>query len=110
VEIVLAGYNPYKASPGPDTDKAIHDHFFGSGANLLPYSIDPHAAEKVRSRIKSVYGYPVQVGETKTRPRQYFARFESGPSTSTEALADTQALAICRLAMVISTKRDPASH
>ena len=106
----MPGFNPYKASPGPDTDKAIHDHFFGSDVTSLPYSIDRHAAEKVRSRIKSTYGYPVQVGETKTRPRQYFARFESGPSTSTEALADTEALAICRLALVIATKRDPAAH
>lgn len=76
----------------------------------MAYSTNESAADKVKSRIKAVYGYPVHTGYTKTRPRKYFARFESGPSTSTEALADTLPLAICRLALVITAKRDPASH
>ena len=107
---LLDGTNPYKARAGSETDGAVHDRFFGSGFPLLPYSTDEGAAETVRLRIKTTYGYPVQTGHTRTRPRRYFARFDSGPSTSTEVLAETLPLAICRLALVIAAKRDPASH
>jgi hypothetical protein len=106
----LHGENPYKASAGPQTDRAIHRRYFASDSAVLPYSTDEEAASKVKSRIKALYGYPVQTGQTKTRPRQYFARFESGPSTATEVLADSAALAICRLGLVIALARDPATH
>lgn len=98
--------NPYKACSGPEIDAAIHEHFFGGNGGSLPYSSQEAAAEKVRARLKAIYKYPVQVGETKTRPPKFFARFDSGPSTATEVLADTKALAICRLALVIAMKRD----
>lgn len=107
---VLHGLNPYKAVAGPQTDDAIQNRYFSAGVPAPSYSSDDSAAEKVRARIKAIYGYPVQTGQTKTHPRRYFARFESGPSTSTEVLADTLALAICRLALVIAAKRDPAVH
>lgn len=106
----MRGFNPYKASSGPETDQAIHERFFSGNDNVLPYSTDDGSAEKVRIRIKALYKYPVQVGETTTRPRQFFARFDSGPSTSTEVLAESKALAICRLALVIGSKRDPVTH
>jgi hypothetical protein len=98
--------NPYKACSGPEIDAAIHEHFFTGNGGVLPYSTDEGAAEKVRARLKAVYKFPVQVGETKTRPPKFFARFDSGPSTATEVLAETKALAICRLALVIGLKRD----
>ena len=106
----MQGTNPYKAPPGSETDDAVHERFFGPNQPALAYSTDSSAAEKVKLRLKAIYGYPVQTGETKTRPKIYFARLESGPSTSTEALADTLPLAICRLALVIAAKRDPAAH
>jgi hypothetical protein len=106
----LHGTNPYKAPPGSETDQAIHERFFGASQPALAYSTDSSAAEKVRNRLKAIYGFPVQTGETKTRPRIFFARLESGPSTSTEALANTLPLAICRLALVVAAKRDPAAH
>ena len=106
----MHGENPYKASPGPQTDQAIHRRYFASDAKVLPYSTDDETASKLRARIKVLYGYPVEVGQTKTRPRQYFARFESGPSTATEVLAETLPLAICRLGLVIALARDPATH
>lgn len=77
---------------------------------MAAYSTDESAADRVKARIKSMYGYPVETGQTKMKPRKFFARFESGPSTSTEVLADTLPLAICRLALVIAAKRDPAAH
>jgi hypothetical protein len=106
----LHGENPYKASPGLQTDQAIHRRYFASEPALLSYSTDEEAASKLKGRIKLLYGYPVQVGQTKTRPRQYFARFESGPSTATEVLAESLPLAICRLGLVIALSRDPATQ
>lgn len=77
---------------------------------MLAYSTNESAAEKVRTRLKALYKCPVQVGETKTHPKKFFARFDTGPSTSTEVLAETKALAICRLALVIGMRRDGATH
>ena len=94
------------ASPGPEMDRAVHDQFFSGNGDILPYSTDGSSAEKVRSRLKAMYKCPVLVGETKTHPKKYFARFDSGPSTATEVLAETQALAICRLALLIGLKRE----
>ena len=93
------------ASPGPEVDRAIHEQFFSGNGNLLPYSTDVSSAEKVRSRLKAMYKCPVLIGETKTRPKKFIARFDSGPSTATEVLAETQPLAICRLALLIGLKR-----
>jgi len=103
---LLHGYNPYKAISGPDTDRTIHEQFFNGNGELLPFSTDEAAAEKLRSRLKAMFKHPVQVGKTKTHPIKFFARFDTGPSTSTEVLAETQPLAICRLALVIGSRRD----
>lgn len=70
----------------------------------MEYSTDSKAAEKVRTHLKALFGYAVSVGETRLRTRRYFARLESGASTSTEALAETMPLAICRLALVMSLR------
>jgi hypothetical protein len=105
--LLLLGSNPYKAAAGRETDELIHQQFFSNGAALLPYSTDDSAAEKVRARLKAVYKHAVHVGQTRTRPPKFFARFDSGPSTSTEVLAETRALAICRLALLIGSRRDP---
>lgn len=100
-------HNPYKALPGDELDAWIHSHLFaGENSPPLPYSTDPKAAERVRSRIKAVYGHRVETGTTKLRNAPFFARFESGPSTSTETLAESLPLAICRLALVVGTKHD----
>lgn len=81
----------------------IHSHLFGSDGDkeIPPYSVDPGAAAKVRSKIKSRYGHPVVVGETRMASRRHFARYESDPSTATEVLAESQPLAICRLAVLL---------
>lgn len=102
--------NPYKAPAGSETDEAIHAQFFAGDGGVLPYSTDDSSAERVRTRLKTLYKRPVQVGETRTHPPKFFARFDTGPSTSTEVLAESKALAICRLALVIGMKRDPAAQ
>jgi hypothetical protein len=90
---------------GPELDALVHRHCFSSEGEALAYSTDERAAEKVRARVKSLFGYTVSTGETRLRTRRYFARLESGPSTATEVLAETSPLAICRLALVMSLRR-----
>ena len=100
--------NPYKASPGVEFDNWLHQHFFAdTSQEPLPYSTDDRAAEKLRARIKSLYGYKVQTGTTSVRTGKFFARLETGASTSTETLAETLPLAIARLALVVALRRDP---
>ena len=108
---VLQFGNPYKAVPSRELDTWLHHRFFRDAQpEPLPYSTDDKAAEKLRARLKSTYGHPVEIGTTQLRNARFFARLESGPSTSTETLADTLSLAICRLALVVSSKRDPATQ
>lgn len=101
--------NPYKADPGSELDAWLHSYFFANdpSAKPLAYSTDEKAAEKLRSRLKTMYGHKVHIGTTTLRQMPYFARLESGPSTSTETLAETPALAISRLALVVAMRRDP---
>ncbi len=73
-------------------------------AELLGYSTDKRLADKVRSRLKALYGHTVVAGATHSQQRPFFARFENDPSTSTEVLADTYPLAVCRLALLLSEK------
>jgi hypothetical protein len=96
--------NPYGIAAGPELDELVHRHCFGSEGEVLPYSTDAKAAEKVRVRVKSLFGYAVSTGETRLRTRRFFARLESGPSTATEVLAESSPLAICRLALVVSLR------
>lgn len=103
--------NPYKAEPGQELDQAIHQNLFeGAPLNAPPYSTDEALAERIRSRLKDLYGYRVQIGRTRMKSPLYFARFESGASTSTEVLAETLPLAVCRLAMVLASKENAAAH
>jgi hypothetical protein len=98
----LTGINPYGIPAGAELDALIHERCFKGEGPALAYSTDSKAADKVRSRIKSIYGFSVLVGETRLRPpRGFFARLESGPSTATEVLADSIPLALCRLALVL---------
>jgi hypothetical protein len=100
--------NPYKANSGAELDNWLHEHFFtGTSQEALPYSTDERSAEKLRARIKSLYGYKVHTGTTSVRTAKFFARLETGASTSTETLAETLPLAIARLALVVALRRDP---
>jgi hypothetical protein len=105
----LQAFNPYKVAAGPELDELVHEKFFPADT-ILAYSRDDKAADKLRARMKSAYGYAVVTGQMTTRDRLFYARFESGPSTSTEALAETYPLAVCRLALVLASKRDPVAQ
>lgn len=86
----------------------IHRRLFEANGDeaIPPYSTDPAASSKVRSKIKSRYGHPVVVGQTRSHPRKHFARYDSDPSTATEVLAETESLALCRLAVLLLKRGD----
>jgi hypothetical protein len=96
--------NPYTLGPGSETDLLLHKRFFagrGSSENVPSYTTDESASERLRARLKAVYGHPIVVGQTRMKSRRFFARYDSDPSTSTEVLAPSIPLAICRLAVLL---------
>ena len=96
--------NPYSFPTGPELDEIIHRRLFGqNGENGRPpsYSTNVSESSKVRTRLKSNYGHPIIVGQTRMAMKRFFARYDSDPSTATEVLAETEPLAICRLALIL---------
>jgi hypothetical protein len=95
--------NPYTYPAGPELDELIHRRLFGqkNATNAPNYSLEVTESAKVRSRLKTVYGHPIIVGRTRMPGRPFFARYESDPSTATEVVAETEPLAICRLALLL---------
>ncbi|MDX1951551.1 MAG: hypothetical protein SFY81_05170 [Verrucomicrobiota bacterium] len=93
--------------PGVELDRAIHTKLFGLVEDSIvpPYSTEEAEANKVKAKIKSLWGKPIVCGETRLRPKKWFARYDSDPSTSTEVLAESYPLAICRLAIVLAERR-----
>ena len=101
----LKGQNPYTLPAGPELDEIVQKQVFASAGDPAPFSTDENLADKVKVQLKSLYGHDVVVGKTRIPSKRYFARFESGASTSTEVIAETYPLAICRLACVLAASR-----
>jgi hypothetical protein len=96
--------NPYIFPAGPELDLIIHRKLFGQESQdqrVPPYSTNTAESSKVRSRLKSNFGHPVVVGQTRMSGRRFFARYDSDPSTATEVLAESEPLALCRLALIL---------
>jgi hypothetical protein len=96
--------NPYAFPAGPELDELIHRKLFGQNnenEKAPPYSTTRPDSSKVRSKLKSQYGHPIVVGQTRMASKRFFARYDSDPSTATEVLAETEPLAICRLALIL---------
>ena len=98
--------NPYTLPAGAELDEAV-SKLLCPGSETLPFSTDERLADKVKSQLKALYGYPIVEGKTRLASRKFFARFDSGPSTSTEVLAETRSLAICRLAVLVGSTHTP---
>lgn len=96
--------NPYQATAGEALDLAIHSQVFGisDADSCPPYSTDEGESVKVKRALKSEFGVPIKTGKTQIRSKPYFARYGSDPSTSTEVVAETLPLAICRVALLIA--------
>ncbi len=102
----MPGINPYHAVAGPQLDALIHQKVLGNSADgaCPAYSTDAALADQVRRSIEKTYKEPVITGRTQIRGRSWFARYERDPSTSTEVLAETYPLAVCRLALLRALK------
>ena len=96
--------NPYTFPAGPELDEIIHRKLFGQNTEdeKAPlYSTNSSESSKVRSKLRANYGKPIVIGQTRMAGRRFFARYDSDPSTATEVLAETEPLAICRLALIL---------
>ena len=96
--------NPYTFPAGPELDEIIHHKLFGqNGQNekVPSYSTNISESSRIRSKLKASYGHPIIVGQTKMANKRFFARYDSDPSTATEVLAETEPLALCRLALIL---------
>ena len=99
-----ATMNPYRVNEGPELDRFLHRQLFDfcdEGRGIPAYSSDETASSKVKARLRALRGHAVAIGRVGGRERSYFARLESDPSTATECIAQTQPLALCRLAAVL---------
>jgi hypothetical protein len=102
--LAIKDVNPYTFPAGPELDEVIHRRLFGQkteNESIPGYSTNPADSARVRSKLKSNYGHPIVVGQTRMANRRFFARYDSDPSTATEVLAETEPLALCRLALLL---------
>lgn len=99
--------NPYRALAGEELDRLIQQKLFADTSNgqCPPYSTDEAASLVVVTKLRKMFHIPLVTGKTHSRPVRFFARWDSGPSTSTEVLAETLPLAVCRLALIVADKR-----
>ena len=104
MSVPIKDVNPYTFPAGPELDAIIHRKLFGQNVeneSVPPYSTSPSDSSKVRSKLKSNFGHPIIIGQTRMTNKRHFARYDSDPSTATEVLADSEPLAICRLALIL---------
>lgn len=100
--------NPYTLPAGQELDEMVHRRLFAKEDGPIPaYSIDPAHSSKIRSKLKSLYGHPIITGQTRMPAnKRFFARYEPDPSTATEALAESEPLALCRLAAILLLRHE----
>lgn len=100
--------NPYKVLAGEDLDLQLSKIYFGKSASVTmgAFSTEVKWANILKAKMESVFRTHVLIGRTMANPPGYFARLETGPSTSTEVIAATYPLAIARLGMVLSNRLD----
>lgn len=87
----------------------VHRRLFARSeeGEIPPYSMDPAHSSKIRSKLKSMYGHPIVTGKTRMgEGKRFFARYEPDPSTATEVLADSEPLALCRLAVLLVSRHE----
>jgi hypothetical protein len=104
MSLCIKDVNPYTYPPGPELDAIIHRKLFKQDAEnerVPSYSSNVSDSSRVRAKLKAAYGHPIIVGETRMSGRRFFARYDSDPSTATEVLAESEPLAICRLALIL---------
>jgi hypothetical protein len=94
--------NPYRAEAGSELDAQIELQLFQNSRSgpVPPYSTSLEEGQQVLAKLRKDYGLRVTMGSTRLPNRPWFARYGSDPSTSTEVIAETLPLALCRLALL----------
>ena len=95
--------DPYRISAGPILDALVHTHLFGPKLPgcVPPYSADEELARAVEDELRSQVKSRVVVGRSRVKAKPWFARYGTDPSTSSEVLAQSYPLAICRLTLLV---------
>jgi hypothetical protein len=108
IQQIAGTVNPYKQPAGKELDRMIHTRLFHGegGMNPPPYSMEESLVPKIAAKLKQRFKKEISTGTLNIRPRRYFARFETGASTSTEVVAESLCLAICRLALLVMEKHE----
>jgi hypothetical protein len=97
----LVKFDPFNAPAGRELDAFIHHQVLCRplSANYPEYSTEPAVAHGLRNDLQRLYGYPIIAGQTNGL-RRWFARCAISSGDPTEVIADTYALAVCRLALL----------
>ena len=90
----------YRIAAGSELDQLVHRKLFRTDTfeRCPRYSEDENDAKRALKKLKSTIEPNVTIGKTRSsKSKRYFARYGSDPSTSTEVLAESLPLAICRM-------------
>ena len=106
--VLISEINPYQALASEGLDILIDEELFGGvgEASCPSYSTDDSWVQKIRRKLQKVYGTQVTLGRTRIKSKPYFSRYGTDPSTSTEVLAETQSLSICRMAILLIQRNE----
>jgi hypothetical protein len=102
MQTAMPEIEPYQMQAGPGLDLLVHVEIIGNdpGIDCPAYSTVRSQADKVVTTLSSAHGISVRYGQTHLKGRAWYARYGDDPSTSTEVLAETMPLAVCRLAVL----------
>jgi hypothetical protein len=94
--------NPYQTPASRELDAYIHCQIlnYATAGECPKYSTDQADADRLKKRIENEFKIKIVCGMTSMRGKPWFARYEIAEGNPTEALADTYALAICRLVLL----------
>jgi hypothetical protein len=101
--VLIGEINPYQSLACKELDILIDEELFGGvgGSSCPSYSTDDSLVQKIRRKLQNAYGTQVTLGRTRIESKPYFSRYGTDPSTSTEVLAETKSLSICRMALLL---------
>jgi len=96
--------NPYHFPAGKELDSIIHLTILGKMLDDDPprYSTDKKQSEKLLGVMKYRFKGTIRTGRAQSHRRIFFARHESTTRRFHEVLAESQELAVCRLAVLLN--------
>ncbi len=103
---MIESSNPHQEPASRELDAYIHHRVLKNplSHHYPNYSADPTAAENLRRTLQQKYKTKIISGRTAIFGKTWFARYELDPGNPTEALAESYALAVCRLAILLAKR------